>query len=819
MRSLAEATGQHAAISSAFDWQEKPQKGCLIVTGPGGSGVSWTLDQICMDWEKHGGVALKATGVAITPPRTLLPWLSMRSPAHNKVARWETMKGGAAEASKAIPVMGEAASFLVNELLNHRRKKLERETKVLDEKEQDLLFVIESAAKGKRLMIAVDQLTCWDDESWGLLEIILSPMLHDYYPSLANAFVVFGASAELLPRVRLMADQLPLKEISLSRLERTDLASALNALGFPQLEQTELDVLFEATGGRLDLLRDFSRLNRTTPGETWHGADTAAYGRMIERRLRSLKGNVAALEGLLAAGSFLGSSFSREEAGCLTGLDRDALDNALQLAEGENLLGLASGLVSFPSDAMQRYFRGSRIPNPAKYHAKFAECLRRLRPGDYKTRRLHLLMAGQNFESSVCRCLAVLDAQRSRRKSVDLLEPESAESDGEFSGYLNAMLAAYSAFERDAREEGLTILQSIESLVPDALIAERDYLEAQFRLKSHSIPEFERAAVILKRWSSLQEVEPEIWSRIAQTLVVAFAETNRYEEAGFLEETLTKYYAARKNLDPWALYSLNCLRRRSECLHQLVPARTRLQSALAYFGPSEAGSLARHPIQYYCTLTNLVSNLIASGMFAEAMLRGAELQAQIQANPSYPWPSLEISANNAVLAAYLTGTMDLPSALHLMQQIDEHRDGLGDRLLVRNNRAIFLVHSGAIDQARSILAEAWAELTESGGADPYHRYLTANNLAGLVALGGDPTAARRMLDEVAGGLDRFPPGLRGVFSRRHAMMTEALAAAPTLSATQFDQFLVDRHSPQVGPQWAFYGRGFLFSDIQFWAAE
>lgn len=819
MRGLAEATGQQAAISRASDWQKNPHKGCLVITGPGGSGVSWTLSQICMDWEKNGGVALKATGIAITPPRTLLPWLTMRSPAHDNVARWETMKGGAAEASKAIPVVGDAASFLVNELLNHRRKKLEREMKVLDEKEQDLLFVIESAAKGKRLMIAVDQLACWDDESWGLLEIILSPLLHSYYPSLANALVVFGAPADLLPRIRLLADQLPLTEISLNRLERADLAGALTTLGFQQLEQTELDVLFEATGGRLDLLRDFAQLSRNTSGEASSGADAAAYGRMIERRLRSLKGNVAALEGLLTAGSFLGSSFSREEAGCLTGLGRDELENALQMAEGENLLGLASGLVSFPSDAMQRYFRVSRIPNPSKYHAKFAECLRRLRPGDYKTRRLHLLMAGQNFESSVCRCLAVLDAQRSRRKSVDLLESESAESDGEFSAYLEAMLAAYSAFERDAREEGLTILQSIESLVPDALIAERDYLEAQFRLKSHSLPEFERAAVILKRWLSLQEAEPEIWSRIAQTLVVAFAETNRYEEAGFLEESLTKYYAARKNLDPWAIYSLNCLRRRSECLHQLVPARTRLQNALAYFGPSQVGTLARHPIQYYCTLANLVSNLIASGMFAEATVRGAELQAQIQANPSYPWPSLEISANNAVLAAYLSGTMDLQSSLHLMQQIDEHRDGLGDRLLVRNNRAVFLIHAGAIDQARSILDEVWAELTESGGADPYHRYLAANNLAGLVALGGDTTAALRMLDEVAGGLDRFPPGLRGVFSRRHAMMTEALAAAPTLNVTQYDRFPGDRHPPQVGPQWAFYGRSFLFSDIQFWAAE
>ena len=728
------------------------------------------------------------------------------------------MKGGAAEVSKAIPVVGDAASYLVNEFLNHRRKKLARETQVLDEKEQDLLFVIESAAKGKRLMIAVDQLGCWDDESWGLLEMILSPLLHDSYPSLANVLIVLGAATEQLSRVRLLTDQLPLTEVTLRRLERSDLASAMPVFGIGQLHDPELDLLLEAMGGRLDLLRDIGSLSPDSPSEAWTGTGNAIYGRIIERRLRSLQGNLAALEGLLAAASFLGKSFSREEAGCLAGYGHDELDAALQLAEGERLLGLSNRAISFPSDAMQQYFRASRIANASKYHAKFADCLRRLRPGEYETRRLHLLMGGQSYESSICRCLGVLDARR-RRKRVDSASVPADPEAQTFSSYLDSMLAAYSALERDALEEGLAILQSIESLVPDPLIAERDYLEAQFRLKSLQVSEFERAVVILKRWLPLQEVEPEIWSRVAQTLVVALAETNRYEEAGFLEEALTKYYANRKNLDPWALYSLNCLRRRSECLHQLVPARNRLQSALAYFGPAQIGTVARHPLQYYCTLTNLVSNLIASGLFAEATVRGAELQSLIQAGPSHPWPSLEIAANNAVLAAYLAGQLDLQSAVKLMQQIDQHRDGLGDRLLVRNNRAVLLIHAGDIAQGRSILEAIWSELRAAATADAYHRYLVANNLGGLLATEGNSSEAIAMLSDAAAGLNRFTPGLRGVFLRRHALMAEALAAAPTLSAMEYDAFLHKHHSPQVGPQWAFYGRGFLFSDIQFWAAE
>lgn len=818
MRHLKEATGQDAVLTQALGQQQLARKECIMVSGPGGSGVSWTLNQIGIEWERQGGRALKATGAAVTHPRTLLPWLTMASPARSSLARWEILKQSVAEASKAIPIVGEAASYVVSELLNYRRRRLARQVQALGEKEQDILYVIETATQGKRLLLLIDQLSSWDADSWSLLELIVSPLLHEYYPSLSDALIIVGANEDIVPRCRVLIEELPSIECRLARLHREHLSVALETFCFPSLGEQEMDLLYEATGGRLDLLHDFALLCRDLGLAEVKGGD-ALYGRMIERRLRSLKGDVSALEKLLTVASFLGASFSSEEACCLMDYAPDDLQTILRRAEEEFLLGKADGHISFPSVAMQQYFRSTRIADPGKYHSKFAECLRQLRPGDYESRYQHLILADKTTDALACYCLASLDACRCKRASPDHRQFIEVSEWTEFKSYLEVMFAAYAKLESDAMEEGLEMLESLETFLPDALIAERDYLKARLYLRSHRISSFEQAARALKPWLSLRDTEPEIWSRIAQTLIVALTETDRHDEAAQLEEALTKYYGSRRTLDPWALYGLNCLRRRSECLHQLVPARNRLQSALAYFGPATTGKLPRHPLQYYYTLVNLVSNLIASGSFAEATIRGAELRTLLQGHTSFNWPSMEIAANNLILASYLAGELPLPVATDLMRQIEENRNGIGDQILINNNLAVLLIHGGEIDKAQQILTLAQDQLAENAESDAYHRYFVANNLAGVFALMGYPSRAIQLLADAEPDLDRLYPAIRATLKRRHEMMPQALGMAADVGMERFDSFLQDHYVPQIGPQWAFYGRTFLLSDIQFWASD
>jgi len=626
---LEEVTGQSSLIAHVIARQRCNRKEATIVFGAPGCGVSWSLTKAGMEWEQHGGIALKATGAAIGPSRPLLPWLTMFSPSRSSLARWDILRKGVVEASKAIPVIGDVAKYFANEILNRRRRKIARQAQMLDEKEQDLLFVIETAAQKKRLLLTIDHISTWDDQSWNLLQLMASSLLHDFYPSLTNAFILIGASEELLPRCRSLLQKIPTQELELNRLKREQLSIATTSFGFPKFKPVEYNLLYEATGGRLDLLHDLAGIWHNAPETTPIVEANTLYGKMIERRIASLRGDLVALERLLSCGSFLGYRFSPEEASCLAGYTAGELTETLRIAERENLLKAAEGIISFPSLAMQQYFWSSRIGDPATYHQKFAQCLRQLRPGDYRARCEHHLLAGEETDGLVYYCLARLDARRRRLPPPPVEGVRGLERWSEFDSYLTVMLKAYDACDRNAIEESLESLDSIENLLPRPLIAERDCLGAQACLKSHRISDFERAVTLLVAWLELAREEGEIWSRIARTLMIAFIETSRHDEARKIEEMLTKYYAARAQLDPWALYGLNCLRRSSECVHRLVPAQNRLRNAVAFFGPDSAETIPRHPLQYYYTLNNLVSNLIASGSFFEASVRASDLRTII----------------------------------------------------------------------------------------------------------------------------------------------------------------------------------------------
>jgi len=180
---------------------------------------------------------------------------------------------------------------------------------------------------------------------------------------------------------------------------------------------------------------------------------------------------------------------------------------------------------------------------------------------------------------------------------------------------------------------------------------------------------------------------------------------------------------------------------------------------------------------------------------------------------------LEVPANNSILADYLRGSLPADAALTLIEHVGAARYDVGDDLLIQNNLAVFLIQNSQLDAAKHILNLAQAELGDRGDSDGYHRYFINNNIARILALEGKMEAAKKLLDAVGKDLDDLYPAIQQTLKRRHRMMHEVIASAPTLTTAAFDSYLGDHYEQQVGPQWKFYGRTFLFSDIQFWASE
>jgi hypothetical protein len=815
---LEDINGQQTAIDKVFADRDVRKK-VFVAFGAPGAGTTWTLNRCAERWESEGGAALEAKGEESVSERRLFPWLTMALPGAKRLARLEVLKGTLAHGSRAVPLVGSVTSYLVEEVLNHRKRRLAREALVLTEQEQDLLFVIQATAQRKRLLLTLDHPEVWDGASWSLLALILSERLDELYPALADAVILVGASKETPARIRSIVTPERLTELPIRLLEHDQLPVALTTFGLGALNRTDVALLYEITNGRLDLLHDIGQHFRESDLTGFSAGWSDFYTRLVKRRLLGLREHLRELEDTLTAAAVIGRTFTLGDIACLTGFAIDSVTATLRLATSEHFVSSIGDMTRFESAELHRYFHRAGEGEHARYHAKFAECLRAMRPGDYGHRVHHLRLAGNIEDAQTCYALAALAARREYRPPPDPGDLEASLGWNEIRRYLDAMLSAFEAYEDQQISNGLSILDGLETFLPDVLIAERDYLEAMLLLAAPSVDGYDRARALLEQWNRLEGREGELWTRIAQSLIVAQVQTGHIEEARRLEAEITANYWRRRHVDPWAIHALNVLRRRSECLHSLPTATQRLEDALAYFGPAVPRSLPRHPIQYYYTLTNLIGNQLASGHFGYASMRSTELEELIRSYPYIPWPVPEIAANNSVLARYLDGILDVATATGLLTQLTRDSTESGDRILLQNNCAVLLIHAGRVQEARAILDVNYASVVKSKEPDGYHRYFVGTNLAALLALDGEIQRALNLIDECAASISQFYPAIHATIIRRHQLFDEAIKEAPTLTPEEFDNFLLQRYGMQVGPQWAFYGRGFLLTDIQFWSAD
>ena len=815
---LSQINGQQAATDRILGDREV-RKEVFVVVGPLGSGVTWTLNNCGLRWESEGGAALEAKGESFASERRLFPWLTMALPGAKRQARIEVLKSTLAQGGRAVPVLGAVTSYLVEEVLNHQKHRLAREALMLTEQEQDLLFVIQTTAQDKQLLLTIDQPEIWDDASWSLLGLILSNKLDELYPALADALIVIGVTNEVPDRLAPLLTRVPVTELQIRLLNLDEISIALSTFGFPAVNQRYEKILYDLTNGRLDLLSDVSHQFQQSDLGNLSTGWSDYYSGLVRRRILGLREQVKEIEDTLTAAAIIGESFSFMDIACLTGSARDALATTLELASKEHLISSAGDTARFCSTELHRYFHRAGQEEHSRYHSKFAECIRLMRPGDYGHRAQHLLLAGGTEDALTCYAQAALAARREYRSPSDPGDFVTATGWADVRRFLDRMRLAADAYDDQRIAEGLEIVDGIEAFLPEVLIAERDYLRAVLLLALPSIRSYDQARLLLERWVKLADRETELWARMAQSLIVAQAQTDHIDEARRLEAQLTANYWERRQIDPWALHALNVLRRRSECLHSLPTATQRLESAIAYFGPATTDSVPRHPIQYYYTLTNLIGNQLAGARFDQALTSALLLEELISRNPSLPWPGPEVAANNAILARYLAGDLEVSTARELLLKVTTNSNEAGDRILLQNNCAVLSIHAGELSEAKATLELSRLSLLESQEPDQYHEYFVNNNLAALLALNGEIEQAQHLMDICNEAAKHFYPAISATILRRQELIDEALNEASNLSVQELDTYLIRKHGMQVGPQWSFYGRVFLLSDIQYWSAD
>ena len=830
MDGIADLTGQSSLLSRIV---EKLNKNGLVrglLDGPSGSGKSWLLEQLLTQWERQNHKGLILSGDRAFSDRGYAPWFSGLSRAEDRLESKRLVRRAVSETGKVIPAVGNLVTFALDILLDSKEKQQRSKTLQLNNEEHEILFRLQSFAGSQPLLVIADDMQYWDHESLRFLLIVLTSQLQNTYPFLGRTNIIAAAtrgsvsqSTDLWNQV---ISELLQNEWHLEYVTEDKLGGILNDFGLTDhISKEQTALIYSAAGGHLELLRQIvcyyggNQLgNDPKIGlGACPGLDVYTFlHRLIKKRLDNLGDEGHKTMEVLTAASVIGRSFTSLEINCITG-SASYLAESLQTAEKMRFLEREKDAIRFSHEAVRDSLLKATSNKAPEYHITFAKCLSILRPSDYLTRAEHLLLGSQEDLAAQLYFVGLLRILRECEAIKNDFRQRVCAMMSQF-GYgsiCSALLDAYDLYYKHHYAQAATLLDRVELIYPDVLLAERDYLLALCKLKKFNSVENIKVDQMLRPWDRLQDQEKDLWCRIQMTRLAVCTRNNDFNQAMAIERSLGNYYNNLRRSDPSAETAINILRRKSATLYGAEIAAERCRTAVAYFGPNDEGSLPRSPVQYYMGLCNLSGNLLVIGEFIEATQIAERAATFWRKCQDLAIPRLEVAINNLLISSVLSGTLNAKDAERTMKEMDFDSSESPDRYLLTNNLIIFTAMTGNLEEALKQAERTFASLGSNTSDDSYYRYFIGTNLAGILHLVGETRRATTLWRQLRP--PEIPQADMPFLNARHSGQLKALKVIKKGDIEGWDHFLSRQATPSLGRPWAFYGRGFLFSDIQFWS--
>jgi tetratricopeptide (TPR) repeat protein len=605
-----------------------------------------------------------------------------------------------------------------------------------------------------------------------------------------------------------------------------ELGGILSAFGLKSyISKEQTNLIHSIAGGHLELLRqlvDYFEENRSRDESrigfrTSPGLDVYMFlHRLIKERLAMLGAEGKKTLEVLIAASVIGRSFTSLEINCITGAV-SCLAESLLTAEKMRFLEREKDSIRFSHEAVRDAILKEARNKAPEYHATFAKCLSILRPSDYLTRAEHMLLGGQEDLAAQLYFIGMLKILRECEPIKGDFQQRVCVMMNQF-GYeklYSSLISAYDLYHRQHYTEAAALLDRVELIYPEVLLAERDYLLALCKLKKFNSLENTKVDKMLLSWDHLRDYEQDLWCRIQMTRLAVCTRNNDFDQARAIERNLGIYYNKLRRSDPNAETAINILRRKSATLYGAEIATDRCRTAVDFFGAGNEEGLPRSPVQYYMGLCNLSGNLLVIGEFVEARQtaeRAANFWRKCQ---DLAIPRLEVAINNLLVSSLISGALNAKDAEHAMKEMDFNSSDSPDKYLLANNLIIFTAFTGNLDEALQQAMQTFSSLGTNTSDDNYYRYFIGTNLAGILHLTGKTRQAITLWRQLHP--PKIPQADMPFLNARHVNQRKAFKSVKKGDIKGWDQFLSRHSASSLGRPWAFYGRGFLFSDIQFWS--
>ena len=672
------------------------------------------------------------------------------------------------------------------------------------------------------LLLVCDDLHAWDEFSLSLLRLILSGKLNEIYTSFNEARFLLIKTTQTVESTPFQSLVPAINFIPIWRIDyvsRAQFPAALRQLGLDrELPPDLLDGIFSICGGHLHVasqLIQYLKLEDGSLGAKWkNDSESQLILRLVEARLRSLGPIGVELLSLLRTASTIGQIFSDHEVACLLNRDVHEVRDLLERGAALQLFRRRKQYIYFAHELLFDGVRQAGETESRVLHKRFGDCLKKIRPGDYRSRSYHSKGAGDYEDAAT---FAVCSQLFDQRRGVFIIddEKEKLTRDVEISATADTIKEAYDLAQRYDLEEAMTLLSHIDPTAPTMLLAEAAYVRSMCLIKRYEYNARREAIALIDSWVQKLPEEGELITRLLSTQLVALAHQRNQERALEAEATLIARLRTRLTFDSDALDALFILDRKADLLYPADQAYHRLLRAKAYFMPQEDGA-PRNFYQYCASTINLGANCIMCGNYAEALDHLREITTFLDRNPSHQFRRFEVLANNLIVAELRSGIYSAKSAARFLDSlVDESANSMDFALELSNCGASWAL-AGDLVRARSILEPLYHELAANPEADIYHKYFAGSNCASALFLSGKNADAVQIFSDLEAIVDSVNPPHTPYFRARHQILSRAIKVDRTMSPDEWDRLPIELEPVGVGPGWIHYGRGLLLTDLQIW---
>lgn len=743
--------------------------------------------------------------ISMTSSYLSYPFLPFSQAASQALRRKQTSKPLLPSIVKDI-THSDTAAAIVENIVNERHF-----STALKQYETELLVQMECAANGCTPVFSFRGYPLFDANSQNLAVLLASGLLNDDFPFLKNAKFLFVCEAEDSSAAFQRIKQLEHMDIFLSDPQQEDMEEILAELS-PKLRLTSEDrkKLFYLSGGRLSVIDILSRYLVSKGQTSLDGSAQEVLDATLTDRISCMGELGATLECVLEFAANIGSTFHIPLLKQV--VDASACDLALRKSDQEFFTKCDQDSGKFVCREIWDFFYACPDENRKREIAYALErAIYYFNPYDYLT-RAHYMEQAKNIRDACELYFFAYNAivQEGLSPEADLENRIAALSaQCGLKSYWDSLLQAYGTMDRLDYKSCVEILEDMDGPFTMRLLLLKEYLTGLCLHRLGNTLDHQREAMLSIQAATehAHNIEEGIWCDCQMALLSFLVNSGGdiYAAKRICKE-LTYYYT-KKNYAPFARKGLYALERKWSALYSVERAAPKTEDSVLYFRNG------LYPSQYLMALNNHAANLIVLGSYAEAMKYLKEAIGALQKFQAVRVNRMYLLSNYC-LCAVLSETLSPADAYKKLIPILNQRE-FGDwTIIFQLNCAIYMALAGEMDQAEGNLRAL--EKVSLELRDDYYLFYVYANLAAVLYLKGRRTEAVCLLRENCSK----PPLLfkateKTYLEERSRQWISVMESIEIKDPKTFDTYLLDRHPPKT--QWAFIGRGFLYSDIQFWS--